>query len=287
MHPLKGVHGAQAGSVKAAEQGSLAARKAEPLVIFMQYAKNKGDNKMDFIRDPLWQFVGAVLAVLAIIISIALFLFQRRTKTLAYEVISRTAVLSASEEIAGKLQILFQGETVRKVHLLVLRLVNNGNVPITSADYEREVSFVFSDCEKILSAEISETTPSKLLAEIVIKEKSISIKPLLLNPGDSIAVKTLISGFEGSIDVDGRVIGVNTIGKKTETKSWSFAVMIIGLIVFSAGLLFLQSSTPSRPNENPFSIGAFILGYAFMFIGMMGSPKGRKRLFDTIRRIVQ
>ncbi len=240
---------------------------------------------MDFIRDPLWQFVGAVLAVLAIIISIALFFFQRKNKTLAYEIISRTAVLSASEEIAGKLQILFQGEPVRKVHLLVLRLTNNGNVPITSADYEREISFTFSDCEKILSAEISEIMPQQLQAEISVKDKGITIKPLLLNPGDSITLKTLISGFENSIDIDGRVVGVKAIEKKTESFGWSSALMSIGLILVSIGLITIFTAKPPQTfSDNPVNFTIFMLGYVFMIIGMSSNPKTRKRLVDVIRR---
>lgn len=240
---------------------------------------------MDFMRDPLWQFVGAILAVLAIIISIAIFLFQRRNKTLTYEIISRTAVLSASEEIAGKLQILFQGEAVRKVHLLVLKLANTGNVPVISSDYEREINFIFSDCEKILSAEISETNPAKLIAELIVKDKNIVLKPLLLNPGDSITLKALISGFESNIEVEGRVVGVKTIGKRTESSGWSFTIMIAGLLLFSLGLIFSLISTKSLSiSENPVNLAVIIIGYLLMGIGVSSNRASRKKFVGVIKK---
>jgi hypothetical protein len=243
---------------------------------------------MDYLRDPLWQFVGAVLAVITIIVSIVLYFFQRRKKTLAYEIISRTAVLSASEEIAGKLQILFQGEAVREVHLLVLRLINNGNVPVTSADYEREISFVFIDCIKILSAEISDTNPSNLSAEIALKDNNIRVEPILLNPGDSITIKTLISGFKNNIEIDGRIVGVKTIGRRTEANSWSFKFMVAGLIVFSIGFTLLATSTqPLTINENPLNFTVIVIGYLIMFVGLTTNRTGRNIFLDRLKKFLR
>jgi len=42
------------------------------------------------LRDPIWQFIGAVLAFAAIVISILLYFMQRRRKALSYEIVSRT-----------------------------------------------------------------------------------------------------------------------------------------------------------------------------------------------------
>lgn len=242
---------------------------------------------MDFIRDPLWQFVGAILGILAIIVTIILFFIQRRKKSLTYEIISRTSVLSASDEVSGKLQILYQGEAVRKVHLLVLKLANTGNVPITTLDYEREVSFMFTDCEKILSAELSEVQPPNLAAEIVTKEKSVSLKPILLNPGDSISLKLLISGFDNKIDIDGRVVGVKSISKRNETNSWSFILMLGGLTMASIGFV----STIDKPSDqmNPFIFVLVIAGYALMMIGLLTNKRGKKLLdncLDIFRRLM-
>ena len=76
---------------------------------------------IDLLRDPVWQFIGATIAIVAIIVSLAVYFAQRRKKRLTYEILSRTPLLSMVEESAGKLQILFEGEIVRDVFLVVLK----------------------------------------------------------------------------------------------------------------------------------------------------------------------
>ena len=249
---------------------------------------------MDFIRDPLWQFIGALLAVLAIIISIILFLIQRRKKILAYEIISRTPVLSAFEEISGKLQILFEGESVRKVHLLVIKLSNIGNVPVTSADYEREIEFRFTDCDKILSAEISKTNPPNLTVEIQTNEKEIILQPLLLNPGDSLTIKTLISNFN-HIAVQGRVTGVKSISEKQESNSLSIILTILGLISIMISIILISTNQTYQNatgdtlflSDNPLTAILFFGGYLIFFIGSIGTVrKNSSRLIRILRKII-
>jgi hypothetical protein len=92
---------------------------------------------VDLLRDPLWQFVGAVLVVVALMVSVTIFFAEKKRKELSYEILSHSEILSATEEIEGKLKILFKGEVVRNVHLLIVKLINSGNTPITSTDYER------------------------------------------------------------------------------------------------------------------------------------------------------
>ncbi len=178
----------------------------------------------DILRDPLWQFVGALLALVAILVSLGLYQIQRGRKELSYEMISRTRLLSVAEELQGKLQILFENTPVSKVDLVVLRLTNTGNTPVTSTDYEREVSFKFGEGVRILTAEVSETIPENLRASVVLDDSRIVIQPALLNGGDSVTVKALLSQYDCKIEVDGRIVGVKRIGQKRESMSWVFLV---------------------------------------------------------------
>lgn len=167
----------------------------------------------DVLRDPLWQFVGVILTI---VVPVILYFVQRKRKSLAYEVISETPILSITEEVAGQLEILFQGDPVEQVHLIVYRLSNTGNVPIKSEDYERAVGFRFNDDARVLTAEITKTEPRNLNAEISVKEQSIQISPVLLNQRDSILVKALVSNYQKLPYVDGRIIGVKSITQRPE-----------------------------------------------------------------------
>jgi hypothetical protein len=234
------------------------------------------------LRDPVWQFIGAVLAVLAIIVTLALYFMQRRRKILTYEILSRTPLLSVAEELEGKLQILFEGEPVQKVHLLVLKLANTGNVPVTTADYEKEVKFKFGDKTRILTAEVSEMNPSNLMATVSIDNESVVLKPVLLNSGDAVTIKALLSQFNGIVNVDGRVVGVKAIEKKREGFASSIA-LLIGLSLTMLSMIFifgdnLSSRSQTLPSstslsENPGAAIAFIIGYVLMFIGMFSNRR--------------
>ena len=170
----------------------------------------------DILRDPLWQFAGAILAVLAIAISIVLYRLQRQSKELIYEIVSSTPLLGIQEEVDKKLQILFDGTPVEDVHLVELSLMNSGNTPILVTDYERPISLSFAEETQVLTAEIVETNPESLHASAKVEGKIIAFEPVLLNQGDLIKTKMLLSKFDGQGAVDGRIVGVRDIKPKPE-----------------------------------------------------------------------
>ena len=54
---------------------------------------------MDFLRDPIWQSIGAILAFVAIGISLYTFWYSRSIKRLAYEVVSVSSMLTISDTV--------------------------------------------------------------------------------------------------------------------------------------------------------------------------------------------
>jgi len=191
----------------------------------------------EFLRDPLWQFVGALLAFVAILVSLSLHRLQRNRKAFSYEVISRTLLLSIKEEIKGRLQILLDGNVVRDIHMIVIRVLNSGNVPIVPSDYDRTVKFAFGEKTQILSAEVIETNPENIEASVSIVSQKVVLTPVLLNVGDSITLKTLLSQFDGKIDVDGRIIGVKQLQKVKESLLPYVMPFFITAGLFLGGLL--------------------------------------------------
>jgi hypothetical protein len=192
---------------------------------------------MDILRDSIWQFAGAIFGLVAILVSVIFFLAQRKRKSLAYEVVTNTPLLSVAEEIKGKLKILYEDKLVSKVQLVLLKLTNTGNIPILSSDFDREVSFSFGASTQILSAEISDTEPKDNSdASIVINGFKVIVKPILFNSGDSITVRALLGQFDGKIIVDGRIVGVKEISEKKEKIDWKYFYLRFPFIM---GALFL------------------------------------------------
>lgn len=56
-----------------------------------------GGIMLDFLRDQVWQFVGAAVGVLALCVSVVLYLFQRWRKAVTYDM-SATSLTGRVEE---------------------------------------------------------------------------------------------------------------------------------------------------------------------------------------------
>jgi hypothetical protein len=163
---------------------------------------------IELLRDPAWQFIGAVITLVALTATIIIYWLQRQRKAISYEVVSKNQLLTVREELEGKLQVLYEGQPARDICLLIIKLFNSGNVAVSSTDYERQISFNTGASSKILSAVVTDVEPQNIFVEIDVEESRVKVRPVLLNPKDSITLKLLVSDFSGAVSPDGRVIGV-------------------------------------------------------------------------------
>jgi hypothetical protein len=191
------------------------------------------------LRDPM---VRTILAVVAICITVALFLIARRRKNLSY-MLSDTRVLGVHEAVnPSRVEILFDGAPVADVRLVMITVNNSGNEPIKVDDFERPLRFGWEEPARILTAEVVEVSPETLQPTVKAGVNDIALEPLLLNPGDWFRIKTLINQA-GKLSVDARVVGVKRIGKTIavgkvtfpRTLVWAAGLAIVGLIAMLVG----------------------------------------------------
>jgi hypothetical protein len=226
-----------------------------------------------------------------------LFLFkQRARKSLKYEILANTSLLSNKKEIKGKLKILFEEMPVEDVHLIVVKIINSGNVPIAQTDYEQPISLRFSAKSQILTSEISDTNPKGLPATATIDDSQIILNPILLNNGDTITVKMLVNQFDGNIDVNGRINGVKEIKKLRSSIIFPVVLLIGGAILMAIATirLFVQGQLQSMIllEVSNFDIWAEItmaigltMSYAGMIIILL-NKRFREFLYTPFRRII-
>ena len=184
------------------------------------------------LRDPLWQFFAVVLSVLAIGTTIFIYYIQKQHKELSFEVISSTSLVNKAKEIGDKLKILYEDKPVNNIHLIVIRLTNSGNIPITKNDYENPLIFSFSSNVKLLEMDVIKSEPDNIKAETKIFDNKAIISPSLLNQSDSITFKIVLNEFDGFIKADARIFGIKNIVHKDSKDN-----KISKLINFVAGLL--------------------------------------------------
>ncbi len=243
---------------------------------------------LELLRDPAWQFVGALIAFVALAATFLVYWLQRQRKAISYEVVSRNQLLTVREELEGRLQVLYEGQPARDICLLLLKLVNTGNVAVTTADYERPVSFSTGPSSKILSAVVTEVEPENLSVDIVIEDSRVTVKPVLLNSKDSITFKLLVSDFSGSVVADGRVVGVKTVAQRGETSGYHTLLMVFFATCIAIGAYFGIAHSPERPPmpiESKIGVAIFLIGYVGLFSVMLRTRRLRSVLVRLARRL--
>ena len=78
---------------------------------------------MDFMRDAVWQSVGAILAFFALGISLWIYFKQRETKVIGYG-ITITPLLTIDHEIKNKLKIYYNDHEVAEAVSAKLTISN-------------------------------------------------------------------------------------------------------------------------------------------------------------------
>ena len=161
---------------------------------------------IDILRDSIWQFVGAIISVLALIVAIIFFYLQRTRKAISYEIISDVAVLSIREELDGKIELLYERIPVQNVHLIIVKIYNSGNISIRPEDYDEKhpITILLNEESEILSEEIVKMYPNNLDVIIKSNKNQLILEPFLLNKKEWVTVKMLVSGFKDDIEIENR-----------------------------------------------------------------------------------
>lgn len=245
---------------------------------------------INLLRDPLWQFVGVLLALLALAATFIVYLLQRQRKSLSYEVLTKNQLLTVREELEGKLQVLYEGQPAKDICLLLIKLFNSGNVPVATVDYERPISFIIGDSSKVISAVVTDLDPENLPVNITSESNRVFVNPVLLNPKDSITLKILVHDISGGISADSRIVGVKSIKNAGEASGFHRVLLVPGLLLTVAGMYLVikyiprQVPEPPIPIEMKLGIGVFAIGYILLISTVV---KSRKVLRLFIRRIAK
>jgi hypothetical protein len=137
-----------------------------------------------------WKVVIAALAFLVALFTLVYFQWWRNRRRLSYEILS-DVVLVSPDNIVDKVEIRYEGKMVQRVHLVVVKLINDGYQPIKKDDFQKSVKFLFTS-GKILAAEKVEFEPKNLDTKISHEEDSVEVAPALFNRKDYIKFKVLL-----------------------------------------------------------------------------------------------
>lgn len=255
---------------------------------------------LDFLRDQVWQFVGAAVGIIALSVSVVLYWLQRWRKALTYDIISSISLTGRVEEWGEYLQIVFGGQQVRQVYLLLVKFTNSGNQPIRSDDYERPLNLSVEAPARVLTAQVAETNPSKLRPDLLpdgaggwcseippelaldSEMRTLLLRSVLLNPGDSFTIKMLVSRFRPRrLKIDGRIVGVKDIVMAKENRVIHLLRQWMWLPL--SAVFVLLSELAESPE--PFSRYVGVLGFVLLVVWIaIDTWKDARRVWESIQR---
>lgn len=204
---------------------------------------------VEVFRDPIWQFIGVVLALATIALTVVVYRLQRKKKELAFGVLTRSQLLAVSEETQGRIRVTFDGNPVSNISLILAAVRNTGNVPIRPEDFEQPLRIDFGEAASVLSSVITNQPPGRG-AQIEQSPHHVVLPPVLLNPGDTVIAKVLVSSPAELIQPELGIVGISRCVPLSNRRSFParptdhlqvalLTVLVGGFAVF--GLLRLTS----------------------------------------------
>jgi hypothetical protein len=201
------------------------------------------------MRD-FWTFLKtdggrATLGILSLVLAVTLYRLNKKSKKLVYQTISKTRVLTVRKGLAGRVEILFDGNPVQEVGLLQMKITNIGTETIKSSDFVRPIKFMLPQGQKVIDADFVQFDPPGLAPRLQRDDNSVTIEPLLLNANNSFQVKLLIANFNGIVAIDSRIEGVELKPGRLLGALEQAIVEMTTTVIF--GVLFLAVARKGLP----------------------------------------
>src|SRR5688572_8123125 len=115
---------------------------------------------MEILRDPVWQFGGFMLTIVATFFSVFLN-SSKDKKRLECSKITNSMLLSKYSQISEKIKIKLTEKNIKNIQILVIKFENTGTVDILPKDFERELNISIPN-SKIFDSEIIAASPKNI-----------------------------------------------------------------------------------------------------------------------------
>lgn len=139
--------------------------------------------------------------------------------SLHFRLVSQTSLQPQEKTALPDLKITVDGEVIETPYLSVIDLVNDGSKPIPAVDFESQLELRLAEGASIVRSRITATSPKDVEAELDFDKRSVRIKPLLLNPKDTVTIAIVSSGALPTISTRARIAGVASVPLIDETQS--------------------------------------------------------------------
>lgn len=187
----------------------------------------------------------------------------RLRKSLAYEIVTFTAIVGIQDKVKDRVKILFDGKEIPNAQLYEIKIINDGKQPIEKKDFEKPLEIVFDSDAEIFSAEVMETQPSNLSLDYKIEKNKIVVEPLLLNKQDSFSIKGIVNAKAKDVICNARIAGIKEVSKKLHNVMFDKFLKRIWLLVGCSISFLIILESAKRYN--------YIGGITFQIVDTIGA----------------
>jgi len=226
--------------------------------------------------DLKWVF--GVIVTIVMGVNIIYFSNFHFTKELTFKEVYSFSLLDKSASLADSTSINFRGKKLKNLESVIIEFENSGNKPILNEDFERNITFKFSDSTKIIRVDFLKLFPSSLAPKKTINDNEFSISPLLLNPGDIFVIQIFyVSNFPEFPKINARIANINDLVKKVDYDivfvnkiPWSYLPLgILSFVFFAlASIWYIKGGKPN--NIELICLSVILANSGFTCIGLWG-----------------
>lgn len=211
----------------------------------------------DIWRDPIWQFIGVLVAILlgffgvaGFIITVKAYRQQNKRKELTYQVEVDTPLVSVDKTLKKEVEIRYRGNMVENVRLVLIKVWNSGSLAVRREDYVVPIEFEITGRQCLdtqVNCEPQEIIrPEDLNDFLKLEPDYLKLSPVLLNPADkttpadTMTLKLLVSG-RGKIKGTARIIEGKLIefNPDKQSKTVSYLQLTGGMVILATFIAFL------------------------------------------------
>jgi len=191
-------------------------------------------------------FTALIVPVAIGLIPVWLWITDLNSRSLLVQIVTQTALQPEGASTLSGLKVTIDGKELEAPYLTVLRIENSGARPIAASDFESPMEIKPLGQIKIYQHRVSETYPKDLqpITELVPSDTTLKLRPLLLNPSDSITVSLVTSGGLPEFTVGSRIAGISSVEmeKSEETPISRVLFWLLATVSFALLIVYSQMS---------------------------------------------
>ena len=217
------------------------------------------DSILEWIKTNYLAIIGWIIAIISSLCAI----HYRKKRSISYEEMTNVPLIKIEEGVEEEVKILYEGNEVKNVQLLRIKIINTGNDDLVKDDFNKPIIIECNEEAEIMDMSAWESNPPGIQVYFGKPKPNVAtVIPDLINSKDWFICKFLINQFR-NFEIKIRIKGIKDI---KEYKPY-FGLIYFLSMTFS---MFILSLITSLLGERNFNIGLFIFLLIFsLFSGFL------------------